>query len=139
MGPALARRGILGINRRNFDFVQCWNPRSAYREVDDKVRTKRLAEETGVPAPATLGIVSAPHELRRLGELLDGRDAFVVKPARGAQGNGILVARQRCEGGWRRADGSLVTLDDVRFRLSEILSGLFSLGASPTARSSRSA
>ena len=36
--------------------------------------------------------------------------------------------RGREEDGWLRPNGSRVGLDDVRFRISEILSGLFSLG-----------
>ena len=91
IGGALREIGILGMNRRNFDYVQCWNPRAAYPEVDDKLRTKQLAARAGVPTPELIGTVGAMHEMRELPKLLEGQDAFVVKPARGAQGNGILV------------------------------------------------
>ena len=128
IGRALRRFGVLGINRRNFDYVQCWNPRAAYPEVDDKVRTKQLAQTAGVPTPELYGVLSEMHELRELPELLEGRDSFVMKPARGAQGNGILVVNGRDDEGWLRPNGTRVGIDDLRFRASEILSGLFSLG-----------
>jgi alpha-L-glutamate ligase-like protein len=128
IGRSLRKLCILGMNRRNFDFVQCWNPRSAYPEVDDKVRTKQLAATAGVPTPELYGVISALHELRELPDLLGDRESFVVKPARGAQGNGILVVVDRGEVGWLRANGVRVEIEDVRFRVAEILSGLFSLG-----------
>ena len=131
IGRSLRGRGVLGMNRRNFDFVHCWNPRSAYPEVDDKIRTKQLAAIAGVPTPELYGVLSALHELRELPELLAERDSFVMKPARGAQGNGILVLTERCEEGWRRPNGQVVEIEDVRFRGSEILSGLYSLGGQP--------
>ena len=44
----LRNRGVLGINRRNRDFVMRYNPRHLYPLVDDKLRTKKLAQEHGV-------------------------------------------------------------------------------------------
>lgn len=131
IGAGLRRLGILGMNRRNFDFVQCWNPRSAYPEVDDKIRTKQLAAAAGVPTPELYGVIAALHELRELPQLLEDRGSFVVKPARGAQGNGILVVVERRDGVWLRPNGVAVEIEDVRFRGAEILSGLYSLGGQP--------
>jgi len=128
IGATLRKAGILGINRRNFGFVQAWNPRRAYPEVDDKVRTKRLAAKAGVPTPELYAVISEMHELADLPEILAERDSFVMKPAHGAQGNGILVVSGRDEDGWHRPNGARVGIADLRFRGSEILSGLFSLG-----------
>lgn len=124
----LRQAGILGINRRNVDYVQAWNPRHAFPDVDDKVRTKGLMEAAGLPCPKTIGVVSQLYELRRLPELLRNQPSFVVKPARGSQGNGILVAKERSGDGWKKASGDPIAVDDVHFRVAEILSGLFSLG-----------
>ena len=43
----LRRNGVLGINRRNARYVMAYNPRKLYPLVDNKVRTKQLAINTG--------------------------------------------------------------------------------------------
>ena len=42
---ALKRRGVLAINKRNADYILIYNPRSLYPLVDDKLLTKKLAQE----------------------------------------------------------------------------------------------
>jgi alpha-L-glutamate ligase-like protein len=127
----LRERGIVGMNERNFSLVQRWNPRHLYPIVDDKIRTKELCVSAGVAVPETLATVSHMGELRGLEERLASHDAFALKPARGAQGNGILVVTGRDGDDWRKPDGRAVRLDDVLYRVSEILSGLFSLAGQP--------
>ena len=48
---AIARAGILGMNRRNADFILPGNPRAHYPGVDDKLLTKRICERHGIPIP----------------------------------------------------------------------------------------
>ncbi len=127
----LKERGFLGMNRRNIEYVQRWNPRHLYPLVDDKIRTKDVCADAGVPTPRTLAVVSYLHELGDLLERLSAEEAFVVKPSRGSQGNGILVATSREGDHWKKASGSPITLDDLRFRVAEILSGLYSLSGQP--------
>lgn len=127
----LKAQGFLGMNRRNFEYVQGWNPRRLYPLVDDKILTKSVCADAGVPTPKTLAVVSQFHELADLEEKLESEEAFVVKPSRGSQGNGILVATSRHEDHWKRSSGKPITRDDLRFRVSEILSGLYSLSGQP--------
>lgn len=124
---ALVRRGVLGINRRNATFVLRQNPRRHYPRVDDKLETKRLAEAVGIPTPRTLGIITYQHELRDLPRLLAGLDQFVLKPAGGAQGNGIVVVVGVENGLYRKSSGALLRLPDVRQHVSNIIAGVFSL------------
>jgi alpha-L-glutamate ligase-like protein len=51
-----------------------------------------------------------------------------VKPARGSQGDGIIVVTGRARNSYRTADGQLLDEDDMRFHVSNILSGVYSLG-----------
>ena len=44
---ALEARGIMGINRRNADYVLKYNKRSLYPIVDDKIITKERAIKAG--------------------------------------------------------------------------------------------
>ncbi len=119
--------GVLGINARNARFISPYNPRRFFPNVDDKIRTKELALAHGIPSPALLGTVEAHGDLRDLPALLAPHPEFVVKPVRGAMGNGVLVIVGREGRRFRKASG--VTLDDAQLRhyVSGILSGLYSI------------
>ena len=87
----LREQGILGMNDRNASCILDLNPRSRYPLVDDKLRMASLCRAIAVPTPEVYAAVSSYAQLRRLPELLDGRDDFVVKPNCGSGGRGILV------------------------------------------------
>ena len=46
----LRSAGVLGLNKRNTDYIMRLNPRHYYPRVDDKILTKKLAEEAGMAA-----------------------------------------------------------------------------------------
>ncbi len=123
--------GVLGINGRNASFVLPHNPRHAFPEVDDKIRTKALCERAGVAVPRKLGVLRHHHELRNFGDVIAGLESFVLKPARGSQGKGVAVVRGREGERYRVGGRAPMTLGDLRFHAAEILSGLFSLGGQP--------
>ena len=123
----LRQRGVLGINSRNGRFVLPLNPRKFYPRVDDKLLTKQLAEAQGIPVPKLLGVVSHYHELRNIAEMLAPHETFVLKPARGSQGNGIVVVIGREGPVYRRPNGTTIGIDELRQHVSSILSGVFSL------------
>ena len=122
---ALRRRGVLGINRRNIDYTQAWNQRRLYPLVDDKLATKRLCQVAGIPVPKLLAVAKTHRESRRLLDQLEGVPAFVLKPARGAMGNGILVLEQREGRLWRGTRP--YSRDDFEYHAAGIISGLYSL------------
>jgi alpha-L-glutamate ligase-like protein len=124
---ALRQRGVLGMNDRNGSFILPNNPRKHYPRVDDKLLTKRLAQAAGIPIPRLLGVVSEYHELRDVPAMLDHLQPFVIKPARGAQGNGIVVIVEAAKGRYRRANGTFLDDAEVQEHISSILSGVFSL------------
>lgn len=123
----LRDEGVLGINARNARFISPYNPRKHFPNVDDKLRTKELAIRHGIPSPKLLGTVDAHGDLRDLPKVLAPHPEFVIKPVRGAMGNGVLVIVGREGRYFRKASG--VTLDDaqVRHYVSGILSGLYSI------------
>ncbi len=124
---ALHARGVLGINQRNGAFVLPKNPRKHYPRVDNKLITKQIAEMAGIPVPPTLGVVSYHHELRDLPQMLAGLTDFVLKPARGAQGNGIVVITDVQDGRYRKSSGAWLDLLWIRQHVSNTISGVFSL------------
>ncbi len=127
----LRRRGVLGINRRNLELIAPLNPRRLVALVDDKARTKRLCEAHRIPVPETYALLERFGDVRRLGDILAGRDEFVIKPACGAAGRGVLVVAGRRGDAFRRPDGRTCFLADIRYHVSTVLSGLHSLGGRP--------
>lgn len=125
---ALRRRGVLGINQRNCDLVLRYNDRHLYPLVDDKLLTKERAMASGIRVPELYGVVETEQQISELGTLLRPHDDFVIKPAQGAGGDGVLVIKDRFEGLYRTSSGRLLSLDDIEFHVSGILSGIYSLG-----------
>jgi alpha-L-glutamate ligase-like protein len=123
--------GILGMNRRNAACILDHNPRSLFPVVDDKLRMHALCRRIGVPTPAVYAEVSSYAMLRQLPELLAGRDDFVVKPNHGSAGRGVLVVVGREGGDFLRHNGERLRADALRQHLSDILSGMYSLGGHP--------
>lgn len=123
--------GLIGIGERNANYVLRYNHRRFYPRVDDKLITKQLALEAGLPVPELYAVVRAEHEIRKLHETLKSRDQFVVKPAHGSGGDGILVITGRRGDKYRRSNGELMSRGDFEHHLSNGLSGLFSLGGQP--------
>jgi alpha-L-glutamate ligase-like protein len=119
---------VLGINRRNASYTLRCNPRRLYPLVDDKLRTKRLCEQAGVPVPGLIAHAAQHVEIPGMLRALEGRSDFVLKPARGAMGNGILVVRERDGEAFVRAGGRRVALRDLHYHAASIVSGLYSLG-----------
>ncbi len=124
----LVERGVLGINRRNADYVSVWNSRRLFPLVDDKLETKRLALEAGMAVPELYGVIAEQHEIADLPKLLDGRQDFVLKPAHGSGGNGILVIAGRRGKRFRKISGELIESEELYHHTSNSLSGLYSLG-----------
>ena len=125
---ALEAKGIMGINRRNADYVLKYNKRSLYPVVDDKIITKQRAIAAGIHVPELYGIISTEKEIEKLDQIIEGHNDFVIKPAQGAGGDGILVIADRFEGRFKTISGKIVSHDEIEQQLSSILSGLYSLG-----------
>jgi alpha-L-glutamate ligase-like protein len=127
----LRAKGLVGIGQRNAEFVLRYNERRFYPRVDDKLITKRLALEAGLPVPELYAVVREEHEIEELHAKIAQREQFVVKPAHGSGGDGILVIAGRRGDKYRRSNGAFLTRDEFDHHLSNALSGLFSLGGQP--------
>ncbi len=127
----LREHGILGMNARNQVYVMGHNPRRLYPLVDNKLRTKRLAEDAGIAVPPLFGVISTQHDVDQFVRFIDGQSAFVVKPAHGSGGDGILVITGRRGTNFIRSNGAAMAAADVSHHISNILSGMFSLGGKP--------
>jgi alpha-L-glutamate ligase-like protein len=127
----LRKKGVLAINKRNADFVLKYNPRRLYPLVDDKLRTKQLAKENGIGVPELYAVVEVEGQVSGLPRVLDKHTDFVVKPAHGSGGEGILVITGRMNERFRKSDGLVITYDEFNHHIFNVLSGLYSLGGQP--------
>jgi alpha-L-glutamate ligase-like protein len=121
-------KGVLGMNRRNTECILDLNPRARFPLVDAKLKMRDLCREIGVPTPAIYAVVASHSALRRLPQVMANHDDFVIKPNRGAAGRGILVVTGRDGEAFLRHNGERLTLADIRQQVSDIISGLYSLG-----------
>lgn len=125
---ALKSKGILGMNARNFEIISRCNTRSKYPLVDDKVQTKRLAAAAGICTPRLIGIIEYQHQVKNFISVIQDCPQFVIKPAHGSGGKGVLVIKSRQDEFFITASGKKLTYNDVYQHISNVLSGLFSLG-----------
>jgi alpha-L-glutamate ligase-like protein len=127
----LRKLGVMGLNERNADFILPYNPRRNYPLVDNKLLTKELALRAGIPVPPLYGVVEIIHEIEHLDRFLKDYDDFVIKPAHGAGGEGILVITGRQNGRYRKANGETADDEEIGHHISNILGGMYSLGGLP--------
>jgi alpha-L-glutamate ligase-like protein len=123
----LRRKGVLGINERNVVYTQGENPRHLYPLVDDKLKTKALCQAVDLPVAAVLAKAEQHADVKSLIETLRGRGDFVLKPARGAMGNGILVVGNAEGDGWLDSNDRPITSHDLAYHSQSIVSGLYAL------------
>ena len=119
--------GVLGMNRRNAEYIMRFNPRSSFPLVDDKLKTKQLAEAYQIPTPPLYRVIEHHGDTARLEEMLGDYQDFVIKPARGTGGSGIILVTGRTEGGFIKQSGEVIPMKDLAYHISDILSGIYSL------------
>lgn len=121
------RRLVVGINRRNVELVYPNNARRDYPIANDKLLGKVHLERAGVPVPETLVECPALYAVPRVVEQLSAHEHFVVKPANGSGGEGILVVRERLAAGqWRTPSGGVTDTGKLRRHLADIIFGTYS-------------
>lgn len=124
----LRERGVMGLNRRNLDYVSGYNDRGAYPLVDNKLLTKQLAAKAGIPMPALIYDLARQYEVEAVHSQLADLSKFVIKPAQGSGGRGILVIAGRDGEHFVKGNGERVGMGQIKRLLTNIISGLYSLG-----------
>ena len=126
----LRQAGVLGVNERNCEFIMRLNPRRLYPRVDDKAITKELALKAGMAVPDLYGVISHQGEVKTFADIVADRESFVIKPAQGSGGDGILVITGRSKrkrDSFRLSSGILVSRGEIEHHLSNIVGGQYSL------------
>lgn len=130
---ALKRAGVMGLNARNGQYIMRYNQRKYYPLVDDKIRSKKVLAEHGIAVPDLLDEVRTQHAAGHLFRRLEKLSEFVIKPASGSGGDGIIVISSFRNDRWMSPGGRSFDLDDLQFHVSGILNGMYSLGGQPDA------
>ena len=126
----LHEAGVLGVNERNANFIMRLNARKHYPRVDDKALTKELALKAGMAVPELYGLITNQGEVRNFADIVADRESFVIKPAQGSGGDGILVVTGRSKrkrDSFRLSSGVLISNDEIAHHLSNIVGGQYSL------------
>ena len=124
----LKKLGVLGMNYRNYALIGKHNPRHLYPLVDNKVKTKELAAKVGINTPKVIKIIRYQHEVKETLTQLEKTNHFVIKPAQGSGGKGILVIKKRTTNYFKTPSDKVLSYNQVYQHISNILSGLYSLG-----------
>jgi len=131
------------MNSRNLEFIRPCNKKNAKRFADNKILSKRLLKKGGIPVPKLIAKITNMEQLENF-DWQTLPSGFAVKPNRGFGGEGILVVYGKKKGRpastredatstrgwddvWIKADGSLVTIDDLKSHIRNIIDGSFSL------------
>lgn len=126
-------RTLLGMNARNLDYVRPYNRASGRKMADQKLRCKVALKKNGLPVSALIAKIKSAEELEAFNwQTLP--ESFALKPNRGFGGEGIVVVYARKKGrddAWVKADGSLITIADLKSHIQNILDGSFSLSNKP--------
>ena len=117
---------VLGMNERNLHYIYVHNQRKHFRLADHKLVTKDILRKAGVPVPETYKVYGSFYELASLeNDLSEYRD-FVIKPAQGSGGDGIIVVAGRQGQDWTGVSGKRYSVFDFKKHISDIIFGVYS-------------
>ena len=121
---------ILGMNARNYLYLRRFNTPRAKAMADDKLITKRRLVAAGIPTTKLIKVFRNPKSVRSF-DWASLPEDFVLKPARGYGGEGILVVTH-----WNGVTGTDVHGEDVSIvelesAIFDILDGAHSLSSLP--------
>lgn len=124
----LHKAGIMGMNQRNINYIGRYNERRLFPLVDNKLKTKQIAQAAGASVPELIGVIKEQHQVTTIHEMVKNWPGFVIKPAQGSGGKGILVVTSNKKGIYCKPSGTQIKTDEIERHISNILAGLFSLG-----------
>ncbi|MCB0337003.1 MAG: alpha-L-glutamate ligase-like protein [Bdellovibrionales bacterium] len=126
----LKELGVLGLNSRNLRLIAGLNNRDFYPRADNKLLTKELAQSVGIAVPDLYAQINFTGDLNRLAYRTRNLKSFVIKPASGAGGEGVLVINKQ-ENREYHTNKRILPYADLRYHCAAILHGLHSLGGRP--------
>lgn len=120
-------KAALGMNARNFNYIQKYNRREHIKLVDNKIRTKRLLLRNKTPTPKLLKVFRDRDQVRHFDWHSLPKEGFVIKPARGYGGEGILPFISWNNDRGKTPLGEEISLKDLESHIFDILDGSYSI------------
>ncbi len=121
------------MNSRNLEYIRPENRERAKKIADEKILSKKILKKSDIPVPKLIAKINSRQELENFDwNVLPA--SFALKPNRGFGGEGILIVygkKKNLNNVWIKADGSLVTVDDLKSHINNIIDGSFSLSNIP--------
>lgn len=120
-------KNILGMNARNFLYVNKYNSKASKRIADDKLEMKNVFINNGVKTPNLFSIFYSRDSIVSYDWDSLPRRGFVIKPARGYAGSGILPIKKWENGIATSASNQEYTIKQLESHILDILEGAYSL------------
>ena len=124
---------ILGLNARNM-LYEPLNPKSAIRFGTSKFRAKVFLAKHGITVAKLYAKLTSLEEVRAY-DWSQAGNTFVIKPANGSAGKGVLVIKRKKKGEevWIDLEDNELSLSDLVLHCRNILEGEYSTwGSFPT-------
>lgn len=122
--------GILGINARNLLYIRPFNSKKAVKMADSKLKTKQFLSVRDVPVPKLFAVIRCEDDLYKF-DFSSLPQAFVLKPNMGSGGEGIIPFIGRKGALYEKSSGVLMTQDELKEHIGDILEGRFSMSGVP--------
>jgi len=124
--------GVLGLNSRNHLYTSLYNPRKNKRIANSKLETKETLTKAGIRVPKSYAVVNNSEQLEKY-DFMSLPEDFVIKPDNGLGGQGIIVVEKRgfYAGEWVTAQGEILTVEDLRLHVADILAGQYAMDDLP--------
>jgi alpha-L-glutamate ligase-like protein len=126
-------RKVLGMDARNLKYIRPCNSKSSRLIADDKLLCKKILKKNDISVPQLIAKIKTYEELDSF-DWNSLPDSFALKPNRGLGGEGIIVVygkKKNSFDSWIKADSSIITIDDLKSHIRNILDGSFSLSNTP--------
>lgn len=121
---------VLGMNARNFLYLNRYNKSRAKISADNKLATKKILIENGIPTVKLIHSFATRKGLKKFSWNLP-EDGFAIKPARGYGGEGILVFSKWDGTQGTTISGRVYSLKQIKSHILDIFDGVYSLQSIP--------
>ncbi len=115
----------LTMDVRNRDYIEKYNPRHVFPRIN-KIGLKEIFREHNIPHASTLLMLREKPQLQEFAEFLkqgDTSTGFVIKPANGYGGKGILLVEGREDGGFRSSGDRSLSVEELVSHCRGIIDG----------------
>ncbi len=126
-------RTILGMNSRNLEYIRPFNLKNSKKIADNKLLCKQVLGKNQIGVSKLIAKIKNQGDLENF-DWTALPESFALKPSRGFGGEGIIVVygkKKERNDAWIKADGSFITIEDLRNHIQNILDGSFSLSNTP--------